>query len=172
MRKQPRLRYFVWTAIALCAWMPAFGQDSKDDIIQKLISRVEALEREVATLKQGATPQQTAATAQPELIAATPPQAPVPVEAAIPADAAEPVPVSENRFVLHAYGDVGYVRNPDGSSIQRFALGELDLFASVRITPKLSALVEAVFETDNQIYTGSVPINVERLLLQYRPSEF
>jgi hypothetical protein len=73
---------------------------------------------------------------------------------------------------LHAYGDVGFLRNPDGSSVKRFALGELDVFASVRIAPKLSALVEAVFETDNQLYVSSVPINVERLLLQYRQSEF
>jgi hypothetical protein len=151
--------------------MPVFGQDSKDDVIQKLISRVEALEREVAVLKQGATPQPTAVTPQPEL-AATLPQAPVPVEAVIPGDASEPVAANENRFVLHAYGDIGYFRNPDGSSIKRFALGELDVFASARITPKLSALVEAVFETDNQLYVSSVPINVERLLLQYRQSEF
>lgn len=46
------------------------------------------------------------------------------------------------------------------------------MFASARIAPKLSALVEAVFETDNQLYVGSVPINVERLLLQYRASDF
>jgi hypothetical protein len=172
MRKQPRLRYFVWTVLGLCLWMPAFGQDSKDDIIQKLISRVEALEREVAALKPGATPQQTVATAPPEQAPAPPPQAPVAVEAVAPADAAEPFPTGENRFTLHAYGDIGFLRNPDGSSIKRFALGELDVFASARITPKLSALVEAVFETDNQLYVSTVPINVERLLLQYRQNDF
>jgi hypothetical protein len=32
--------------------------------------------------------------------------------------------------------------------------------------------VETVFETDNQLYVSSVPINVERLLLQYRHNEF
>jgi hypothetical protein len=94
------------------------------------------------------------------------------VEAAIPADAAEPGTANENRFTLHVYGDIGFLRNPDGSSVKRFALGELDLFATARITPKLSALVETVFETDNQLYVSSVPINVERLLLQYRHNEF
>jgi hypothetical protein len=167
MRKQPRLRYIGWAAVWACAWLPAFGQDSKDDIIQKLISRVEALEREVAALKQGFS-----ATPQREQVAATPPQAPVLVEASIPADVAEPVPVNESRFALHAYGDIDFLRNADGSSVKRFALGELDVFASARITPKLSALVEAVFETDNQLYVGSVPINVERLLLQYRQNDF
>jgi hypothetical protein len=169
MRKRPRLPYIVWASIGLCAWMPAFGQDSKDDTIQKLISRVEALEREVAALKQGPS---VTPTPQPEQVAGTYRQAPVPAEVAIPADATEPVPASENRFVLHAYGDIDFLRNPDGSSIKRFALGELDVFASARITPKLSALVEAVLETDNQTYISSVPINVERLLLQYRQSEF
>jgi hypothetical protein len=52
----PRLLYTVWAAIMLCAGMPVFGQDSQDDIIRKLISRVEALEREVASLSQGPRP--------------------------------------------------------------------------------------------------------------------
>jgi hypothetical protein len=159
----PRLLYTVWAAIMLCAGMPVFGQDSQDDIIRKLISRVEALEREVASLKPGTTPEPMATTPAPE---------PVPIVETIPTDAAEPVPVSEDRFTLHAYGDIDFLRNPDGSSFKRFALGELDVFASARISPRLSALAEVVFETDNQLYVSSVPINVERLLLQYRQNEF
>jgi hypothetical protein len=167
MRKQPRLSHIIWASFALCTWMPAFGQDTKDDIIQKLISRVEALEREVGALKQGPSD-----LVQPEQAPAPPPPAPDVVHAAISADALEPVAANETRFVLHAYGDVGFLRNADGASVKRFALGELDVFTSVRITPKLSALVEAVFETDNQLYVSTVPINVERLLLQYRHNDF
>jgi len=42
---------------------PVVGQDRQDEIIQKLIARVEALEREVAALKQTAAAQSPA---QPE----------------------------------------------------------------------------------------------------------
>ena len=164
MRNRPRLSRVVWASIGLCAWMPAFGQDNKDDIIQKLISRVGALEREVAALKQATPPA--------EQIVAPAQETRVPAETAIPTDAAEPVASSEKRFTFHAYADVGFVRNEDGTPVKRFALGELDVFASARITPKLTALVEVVFETENQPYISIVPINVDRVLLQYRPSEF
>ena len=174
MRNKPRLRQVGWAALIwMFAGWPAFGQDSKDDIIQKLISRVEALEREVAVLKHAAVPEQLAATPQPEpvpTVAAIP--AAVEQAASIPADASEAVPASEKRFTFHGYGDVDFLRNPDGNSIKEFEVGELDLFATARITPQLTALVEAVFLEDTQVYVGSVPINLERVLLQYKPSEF
>jgi hypothetical protein len=153
-------------AVWVCVWMPAFGQDNKDEIIQKLISRVEALEREVATLK----PAEPAAS-EP-VVAAPQAQSVQPAAVDVPADASEPLPTGEKRFAFHGYADVDFFRNEDGASVKQFALGELDLFASARITPKLTALVEVVFETENQTYISSVPINVDRVLLQYRPSEF
>jgi hypothetical protein len=169
MRKPPHFRYRGWTAIIwMCACFPALGQDNKDDIIQKLISRVEALEREVAALKQASAPEPVAAMPQPEPV----PPAAVIAAAAIAPDVSEPMPVTESRFAFHGYADVDFLRNPDGSSIREFEVGELDLFATARITPKLTALVEAVLEEDNQVYIGSVPINLERVLLQYKPSEF
>ena len=61
----------VWALAVMLigASLPIFGQENKDEIIQKLISRVEALEREVAALKQGEVPKQPDA---PEPAAATP----------------------------------------------------------------------------------------------------
>jgi hypothetical protein len=163
MRKQPRRRFTGWAAICMFACVPAIGQETKDDIIQKLISRVEALEREVASLKPPAAP---------DPVIAMPPREPVPIVAVIPADTSEPAAVSEKRYTFHAYADVGFARNEDGTSVKHFELGELDLFASVRITPKLTALAEVVFETENQTSISHVPINVDRVLLQYRPSQF
>jgi hypothetical protein len=130
-----------------------------------LIARVEALEREVAALKQaaaipGTLTGQTAATAS----------APKPdtIVAAEPSDS-EPV---ESKYTFHGYADVGFLRNEDGLSDKRFALGEVDLFATARISPKLTALMETVFETDNQLAVATVPVNVERLLLQYRENDY
>jgi hypothetical protein len=163
MRNPSSLRYIGWAVIFVNAWIPACGQDSKDEIIQKLISRVEALEREVAAMKRAPAPEPIAAAPQPDSI---------PAITTIPADVTDLAPANENRFTFHGYADAGFFRNQDGDSIRKFALGEIDLFATARITPKLSALMEAVFETDNQTYIGDLPINIERLLLQYRPSKF
>jgi hypothetical protein len=172
MRNQRRLRHLGWAAIIwMSAGLPAFGQDSKDDIIEKLISRVEALEREVAALKRAAPPEQILAEPQPQPVEAAAMPAAMEQPAAIPADASEPVPASEKRFIFQGYADVDFLRNPDGSSIKQFEVGELDLFATARITPKLTALVEAVFETDRQVNVGNVPLNLERVLLQYKRSE-
>src|SRR5260370_33398691 len=87
MEKQASLRHIGWVAICVFAWMPAFGQDSKDEIIQKLIFRVEALEREVRALKPAVAPEQTVA---------TPSQEPVPTTAAAPARPLVPRPVNRH----------------------------------------------------------------------------
>lgn len=146
--------------LVLAAGICAFGQDSKDEIIQKLIARVEALEREVAALNQPAT---GAPVAQPAKNSEQPPAA---VEVP-PADQPEP-----SRFTFRGFGDVEFLRNADGQSTKRFALGEVDLFATVRISPKVTALLETVLETDNQVFTSQVPLNVERALLQYRGNDY
>ncbi|HYL78693.1 MAG TPA: hypothetical protein VEU96_31165 [Bryobacteraceae bacterium] len=148
--------------LLVTAGICAFGQESKDEIIQKLISRVEALEREVAALKQPTAPVVVppAPAQSTEQLAAAPVELP-------PAEQPEP-----SRFTFRGFGDVGFLRNVDGLSTKRFALGEVDLFATVRISPKVTALLETVLETDNQVFTSQVPINVERALLQYRANDY
>jgi len=141
------------------------GQDPRDETIQKLIARVEALEREVAVLKRASATPGTPAEQAPA-VAAAPKQ-----DTIVGVEPSEPEPV-ESKYTFHGYADVGFLRNEDGLSDKRFALGEVDLFATARISPKLTALVETVFETDNQLEVATVPINVERLLLQYRQNDY
>ena len=53
--KVPPILRGVLTLVSVCAAAgTALGQDSQEAMIQKLIARVEALEREVAALKQSA----------------------------------------------------------------------------------------------------------------------
>ena len=59
----------------------------------------------------------------------------------------------------------------DGNT-KKFELGEVDLFATERLSTHWKALMELVFETDDQQLVASVPVNVERLLLQYRGNDF
>jgi hypothetical protein len=130
-----------------------------------LIARVEALEREVATLKQTAA---APSPAQPDVatVAAAPKLDTV---AAAPPD---PDTSDTSKYTFHGYADLGFLRNEDGFSDKKFVLGEADLFATAQISPKLNALVEVVLETDNQLLVADVPVNVERLLLQYRDNDY
>jgi hypothetical protein len=133
----------------------AANQSANDDeMIQKLLDRVNALERQVAALEQAQVVQSPIATA-PE---------PGPSGDATPPD-------SSSRFNFHGYADVDFQRNVDGDT-KKFDLGEIDLFGTERLSPHWTALMELVFETDDQQLVASVPVNVERLLLQYRGNDF
>jgi hypothetical protein len=162
----------VLAAAAICAAPKlVVGQERQDEIIiQKLLARVEALEREVAALKQTATAPSHAQQVQPAPSDLAPVTTAPKQDTTVIADPAEPPEAS--RYAFHGYADAGFVRNEDGLSDKRFELGEVDLFATARISPKLNVLVEAVLETDNQLLVASVPVNVERLLLQYRQSDY
>ena len=84
---------------------------------------------------------------------------------------ASPPGDNASRFNFHGYADAGFQRNVDGNT-KKFELGEIDLFGTERLSPHWTALMELVFETDNQTLVAQVPVNVERLLLQYRGNDF
>jgi hypothetical protein len=152
----------LWTAA------PLYPQTDKDDAIQKLLDRVSALEREVAALK-GGQPKEPEPT--PEGLTASAAVVPIPSSSPTMQDS---TPVDNaSRFTFHGYADIGFQRLKGGSTdTKQFVLGELDLFSSVRLSPRLTALAEVVFETDNQTMVAQVPVNIERLLLQFRANKY
>jgi hypothetical protein len=145
--------------------------DEKDQMIQKLVERVEALERQVAALEQARA--QPAQPAQTQVV-----QSPIATTQEPPAndDATQPDTPTQSdnasRFTFHGYADVDFQRNVDGPHTKKFDLGEIDLFGTERVSPHWTALMELVFETDDQQLVASVPVNVERMLLQYRGNDF
>jgi len=150
-------------AFCLATLSPLFAQTGKDEVIQKLLDRVDALEREVAALQQGQQAPQAVAP-QPAVESDSAGDSP---------NAATPAPAdNSSRFNFHGYADAGFLRDEDGSSTKKFAVGEIDLFATERLSPHLTALMELVFETNDQQLVSQVPVNVERLLLQYRGDDF
>jgi hypothetical protein len=169
-------RLFVQTVL-LVAMLgpPALGQtdnktDNKDEIIQRLLDRVDALEREVKALQQGRKPAD-APTPQPSEQA----QAAVTPSPAAPTPDADATNASDNtsRFTFHGYADADFDRDVNGmSDDKRFALGEVDLFGSERLSDRLTALVELVLETDNQSLVADIPVNVERMLLEIRGNRY
>jgi hypothetical protein len=147
-------------------------QGSQDQTIQKLLERVEALEREVAALRQGPAPQpvpaQPVPTAQsPVAIAPEPPRS----DDATPPDTSAQ-PDNASRFNFHGYADADFQRDADGTQTKKFEQGEIDLFATERLSSHLTALMELVFETDSEQLADDVEVNVERMLLQYRGNDF
>ena len=78
----------------------------------------------------------------------------------------------EPRFRLHLYSDLDswHQDNPGGPN--RFSVDEIDLFGTYALTPSLTALTEMVVDTSGSTSQAEVPINVERLLLQYRVNDF
>jgi hypothetical protein len=148
--------------------------DEKDQVIQKLLERVEALERQVAALEQAQAPQP----AQPQPVqtavvaaAATQPDTTQPGTAsdATQPDAIQPDPVS--RFNFHGYADADFQRDVNGNT-KKFEAGEIDLFGTERLSSHFTALMEIAFETDSEQSSDDVSINVERMLLQYRGNDF
>ncbi len=150
-------------ALSLCLAIPAQAQQSpaaptnQDEVNRQLMRRLLELEAEVNQLKAQAATATTAAVAAPAPAPAPPP----PVE--------EPPQVNEvaPRLKLNVFGDVGYEwynHVPD-----TFDFGSLDLFMSARLSQKVSVLGEALFvaQSDN-----SVGVDVERLLLIYRQSDY
>jgi hypothetical protein len=145
---------------------------SKDEMIQKLLDRVDALEREVAALEQAQAPQ-PAQPAMPTLV----PTATVTGESASTATgtdaSAQPdQPDNASRFNFHGYADADFQRDADGTQTKKFEQGEIDLFATERLSSHLTALMELVFETDSEQLADDVEVNVERMLLQYRGNDF
>jgi hypothetical protein len=161
---RPLPQFALWLAMFAAAG-PVFGQEpSKDEIIQKLLDRVDALEREVAALQKGQV--------QPAPIAPQP--APPPAVEDTPAANVDTAAPTDNasRFTFHGYADAAFTRNADGTEVKDFELGEIDLFATERLSQHLTALMEVALETDSQALVADVAVNVERMLLQYRGNDF
>ncbi len=156
--------------------------DDKDQVIQKLVERVEALERQVTALEQAGAPppaqeQPVQATAPAQVVSAQVVQSP---STSVPqpvtgGDGTPPdtptQPDNASRFNFHGYADAGFQRDVDGNT-KKFDLGEIDLFGTEWLSQHLTALMELTFDTDNQLLVSQVPVNVERLLLQYRGNDF
>jgi hypothetical protein len=128
---------------------------SQSEINQQLLLRIQELEKEVQALKQSQT-----ATSTP---------VPAPAPAPPPETVVEMPSLNEvaPRIKLIVFGDVGASVLSHVPST--FEFGSLDLFMTARLSDKVSTLGEALFiaQSDN-----SVGVDVERLLLNYRPSDY
>ena len=147
-------------------WLASAQTDPTDkELVRQLLQRVIQLEAQLKELK----PPQTQAPPQ----AATPEPAPAPAEAHAAEFHDHDAALSASRLAqavtVRGFVDVGYTgSNPAGTS--SFGWGQVDLFASARISTKVKVVMEAVLEADSA--TNSQGLDMERVLLQYRHNDY
>lgn len=155
----------LWLAIVLTFYLgcgaPARAQDSptsQEETIKQLLERVRELEEKVNQLEQ----------TRPSAPAAEPP-APPPAPPPEPVVEQTPVNVVADRLKLLLFGDTGYQMGHFYGPTSTFEFGEFDLFATARISDRVSTLAELLFTSSSD---NSIGVDVERLILKYRQNDY
>jgi hypothetical protein len=136
---------------------------SQEETTKQLLERVRELEAKVKQLE--------------EKEAAAPAPAPVSTPTPISAPAPEPAPVAEQpevnevapRLKLLLFGDTGYQIGHFYNPTSTFEFGEFDMFATARLTDRVSALAEVLFTSN---LDNSVGVDIERFTLKYHQNDY
>lgn len=161
-----------WIALTLLVAIgcgPAFAQQPATPVdpetVKALLQRVQDLESQVSVLKSqlqslvDGKPQPAGASVTPAAVNASAPETSDPMAAHSSKEAYGP------RVQIRGYGDVsGHADNLKGDT-NAFALGQLNLFMTSRLTEKASFLAETVIEADSA--NNEFGIEPERILLMY-----
>lgn len=162
------------------------SQSSTDKLLEQVLARLDAQDKEIAELKaklaaQSAAPPQPAAA--PAAGAATTSGSPG-VESQVETQAKEiavmqraikDINAQEDEgptyptLQFHGFGDVDYHASSLKPEKNSFALGEFDFFLSSQLSPDLDVMSETVIAADD---TNTDSIEIERLLLQWDPSDY
>jgi hypothetical protein len=143
----------VSPAIPARAQQAVAGKGSQEEINQKLLDRMQDLEKQIQQIK-----------AQPA--------APAPVTALAPEPVVDAPAVHEvaSRLKLNVFGDVGFeATDARHVTSNTFEVGSMDLFMTSRLSDRTSLLGEILFiaASDN-----SITPDIERLLFQYRQNDY
>lgn len=156
--------------------MPGSGDDRTT--VSRLLRRVEELEARVHDL-EGKQP----------VAAAQPAEQPTTEEAVAPAKSParqengaghnghdshnghddHDVPSGRPTLQLQGFADVDYRATNERGKNNAFALGQLDLFITSRLSDKFNVLSELIIQADN---TNTFSFEIHRLLLQYHPNDY
>jgi hypothetical protein len=163
-----------WLAIALlltAGWRSLCAQQATPatpvdaETVKALLQRVQDLESEVRVLKsqvETLAGAKTVPPASPQVATAATPAAPDTVDSMAGHAARD---VSGPRLQIRGYGDVSGRADDQKGDTNVFALGQLNLFMTSRLTDKASFLAETVIEADSA--TNEFGIEPERILLLY-----
>jgi hypothetical protein len=153
-------KVFGFFLLSACLAVSAHAQQApnpptnQDEVNKQLLRRLQELEDEVRQLK-----------AQPAAVAAAPAPAPEPPSAMEMPAVNEVAP----RLKLNFFGDLGYQIGHYYGPTNAFELSEFDMFATARISDRVSLLGEILFtgQADN-----SVGLDIERLYIKYRHNDY
>jgi hypothetical protein len=157
----PVLLVLAMSGTAVAQSGPASSGD-QSETMQQLLNRLDQLERRVKELEgqhataAAAANEAEAAERSPEVQAA---------DAMGHGSKESPLPALQ----IRGYGDVRYRASNIKGDTNTFTLGQLDLFMTSRLADKWSYTSELVFEAGEN---NSYGLDLERLLLQYSPSEY
>ena len=151
------------------------GSDEEREVIRQMRTEIEALEARIKEIEskqaaQGGGPQQTTAQALPEnsSVAASRPG----VGMSHPDNDGEEhddMSKSTPALQIQGFADVNFRASNQKGATNAFALGQLDLFLTSRLSDKFSVLGELIIEAapDN-----SFSFEIHRLLLRYTPNDY
>lgn len=152
------------------------GADDEREIIRQMRTEIEALEARIKEIEskqaaQGDGQQQTAAQAVPEnttVAAASRPSGGM-SHPANDGEEHDDMSKSTPALQIQGFADVNFRASNQKGSTNAFALGQLDLFLTSRLSDKFSVLGELIIEAapDN-----TFTFEIHRLLLRYTPNDY
>lgn len=169
-----RGRLIALALLVAAACGPAFAQQPATPVdpetVKALLQRVQDLESQVSVLKSQLQSLVDGKPVQPVAASAAPAAGNVTANVSVP-ETSDPMAAHSSReaygprLQIRGYGDVsGHADNLKGDT-NSFALGQLNLFMTSRLTEKASFLAETVIEADSA--TNEFGIEPERILLLY-----
>src|SRR6476660_2347702 len=178
------VRSVFFSYLLICVWSVPSARGQANDtpqqvdaatvraLIEKvgqLESRLRAQEVEMAELKAASAPKAEAHPVNPEKLTEpqTQPAPPSPeMDHAMGENPADESP----RLRIRGFSDVRYTASNLKGTTNSFVLGQFNLFITSRISDQLSTLAEIVTEADSS--NNQFGIELERMVLQYKPSDF
>ena len=162
-----RLLAFALLLAAACgslwAQQPAPPATVDAETVKALLQRVQDLESQLTALKSQVQNLAGAKTAQPSRTEAAPTAGAPDAMDSMSGHAGKDVSVP--RLQIRGYGDVSGHADDQKGDTNAFAVGQLNLFMTSRLTDKASFLAETVIEADS--VTNEFGIEPERILLLY-----
>ena len=132
---------------------------SQDDTTKQLLDRIRDLEARVKELEE----KKAAAPVAPA------PAAPVAAPEVAPIVEQPEVNAVADRLKLLLFGDTGYQIGHYLGPTSTFEFGEFDMFATARLTDRVSALAEVLFTTGPNNF---ISLDLERLYIKYQPNDY
>jgi TolA-binding protein len=136
--------------------------------LEARIKELEGKQSKTDTTQTAPNAPQVASVAQPVVSAATKPASKA-TQASANDEQHDEMPMGTPHLQIQGFADVDYRASTQKGTTNSFALGQLDLFITSKLSEKFSVLSELILEANQQ---NEFSIEVHRLLLKYQPNDY